>query len=133
MAEKKKSKLLNALLIFYAFIAIVYGIGYLFFPAALVELSGEAPVGSAWLRWSGAVLLGLAWGAIVALRSKEREQAFICTLNWGTLLTGLTLLYSWIFEMSGDTWFTAVPAVVILAIAVLLWYDGIKTMRQEKK
>ena len=55
MTEKKKSKLLDMLLIIYAILALVYGIAYLFFPVALVELSGGEPVPSAWLRWSGAV------------------------------------------------------------------------------
>ena len=130
MTEKKKSKLLNALLIIYAILALVYGLGYLFYPEGLVELAGDEPINPSWLRWCGAVLLGLAWGAIVAFRSPEREQAFICAINWGTLLTGLTLLYSWIFEMTGNTWFTAVPAITILVIAVLLWYDGIKAMKK---
>ena len=133
MAEKKKSNLLNALLIIYAIIALVYGLGYLLCPESLVELAGDEPINPSWLRWCGAVLLGLAWGSFTAFRSKEREQAFLGTINWGTLLTGLTLLYSWIFEMTGNTWFTAAPAIIILVIAVLLWYDGIKAMKMEKK
>ena len=133
MSEKKKSKLLEILLVIYAILAIVYGLGYLFCPEGLVELSGDDPVNSGWLRWAGAVLLGLGWGAIQAFRSPERVQAFICAITWGTLLTGLALLYSWIFEQSGDTWFTAAPAVVILIIAVLLWYDGIKFMKKSKE
>ena len=127
MTEKKKSKMLDMLLIIYAIIALVYGIGYLLFPAALVELSGGEPIPSSWLRWTGGVLIALGVGAVYAYRAPVREEAYILTISLGTCFTGLTLLYSWIFEMTGSTWFTLSPAILMLVISALLWWDWFKS------
>ena len=126
MTQNKKSKLLNTLLIIYAIIAVIYGIGYLFFPAAIVELSGGESIPSAWLRWSGGVIFALGIGAIFAYRDPFRQEAFIATIALGTLFTGLALLYSWIFEMIGSTWFIAASAIIILVLSAFLWWDWLK-------
>jgi hypothetical protein len=57
MAEDKNVGFLKVILLIYAIVSIIYGIGYLFVPDALVNMSGGQPVFHGWLRWSGGVLI----------------------------------------------------------------------------
>jgi hypothetical protein len=122
MAQNKNSIVLKVSLIVYAVLTLVYGIGYLFFPQKLVELSGGEPIPSGWLRWSGGVLIALGIGAILAFRDLEKQDTLVITFAMGTLFSGLVLLYNLFFEISGDTWFTALPAIIALISSSLLWW-----------
>jgi len=121
MEQNKGLSFLKVTLGIYAFISLVYGIGYMFFPDYLVELSGGEPIPSAWLRWSGGVLISLGIGAILVIRNPINQGIFVLTLAMGTLFVGLALLYTWIFELVGTTWFTAMPAILILLVSILLF------------
>ena len=122
MALSSKLIVLKVSLIVFAVLTLVYGIGYLFFPQSLVDLSGGGEVASGWLRWAGGVLISLGIGAILAFRNPERQDFLIITFALGTLLSGLALLYNWIFEFIGNTWFAALPAIVVLVNSALLWW-----------
>ena len=124
MAQNKSSTLLNVTLIIFAAVTIVYGLLYIFFPQVAVTLSGSEPTPSSWLRWSGATIFALGIGSVLVLRKPENQGIFITTLALGTLFSGLALLYSWIFEMipEANTWFTALPTIVVLILSILLWW-----------
>lgn len=135
MTENKNVILLKVALVIFAIVTFVYGIGYLFFPVALVDLSGGDPVPSGWLRWSGGTILALTVGAIIILRKPAGQYALVITLGLGTLFTGLTLLYSWFCDYIGDIWFTAVPAIVLLIDSALIWwgYSQAKEVLKQSK
>jgi hypothetical protein len=122
MAENKNSLLLKVSLVFCAFVLLVYGSWYCFFPQSLVELSGSEPVDSSWLRLLGATLIALGIGALLISRKPKNQGIFVTTLALGNLFAGLSLLYDWIISEKGsDFWFTAFPPILVLLVSALLW------------
>ena len=124
MAQNKSSTLLNVTLIIFAVVTILYGLLYMFFPQVAVNLSGSEPTHSSWLRWAGATIFALGIGSVLVLQKPANQKIFVTTIALGTLFSGLALLYSLIFEMmpEANTWFTAVPAIVVLVLSILLWW-----------
>ncbi len=124
MVQNKSFNLLKIALIFFAIVAIVYGISQVFFTQAYMEMSGSEPVHPSWLRWPGGVLIALGIGAILVLRNPVKQDNFILAIALGTLFTGLILMYTLIFEMQSldATWFTAMPTIIMLAVSALLWW-----------
>ena len=122
MNQNKNLSLFKVALVIFAIVTIVYGLCYVFIPQVLVEMSGGDPVHPSWLRWPGGTLIALGIGAIMVLRNPAKQDIYIITIALGTLLTGLALLYTWIFEMPVATWFIAMPAIIILVTSALLWW-----------
>jgi hypothetical protein len=123
MTDNNNVGFLKIVLIIFAVVCIVYGIGYLFVPGFLVDLSGGDPVLPGWLRWSGAVLVALGVGAILAFLKPSGQGIFVTTIALGCSLSGLAMLWNWINIVEGmAVWFTAMPAIIVLALAVLLWW-----------
>ena len=124
MAKKQGAAMLKVVLVIYAVVVLVYGLSFLFIPGVLTDMAGGDPVDYSWLRWPGGVLIALGIGALVVMRKPAKQGVFVTTIALGCSLAGLALLYSWIIsEYSGATWFIAVPAVIVLALAVLLWWS----------
>ena len=121
MEQSKKTTLLNVALIIYIIVVLVYGVLFLLVPQLLAEASGGEPVASSWLRWPGGVLIALGLGAILVYRNPLKQDAFVIAITLGCLFSGLALLYALFFEMTGNIWFTALPVIVLLATALLLW------------
>jgi len=114
---------LKIVLLIYAVVCIIYGLGYLFVPDSLVELSGGAPVFHGWLRWSGGVIIALGIGAILTYLKPKGQGIFVTTIALGSLLAGLALIWTWInIEEGSNVWFTALPTIVLLALSGLLWW-----------
>jgi len=127
MAENKNVGFLKVVLMIFAVISIVYGIGYFLVPNFLVNLSGDTPVFHGWLRWSGGVLLALGAGAILVYLNPQNQGIFVTTITLGCLLCGFGLLWAWItIEEGSNVWFTALPAVLTFALAILLWLSRAK-------
>jgi hypothetical protein len=79
-------------------------------------------VASNWLRWPEGVLIAFGVGAIMVYRNPLKQYVFVLTITLGSLLAGLALLFSLLFEMKmGETWFTALPVIILLILASLLW------------
>jgi len=53
MAQNNDVKVLKFALMIAAIVSLVYGLGYLLIPGALVKLSGGNLIDAGWLRWSG--------------------------------------------------------------------------------
>ena len=124
MAENNYPLILKISLVLYAILCIVYGLGYIFFPNALVEMSGTDPVYHGWLQWPGCVILALGIGALMVLRKPKSQGIFVTTIALGSLLVGLALIYAWITPLEGgNMWFTQVPAILILIVSALLWWS----------
>lgn len=124
MAEKTNSGILKIALLIFAVVCLIYGLGYLIVPDSLVELSGGAPVFHGWLRWSGGVIIALGIGAILTYLKPKGQGIFVTTIAIGTLLSGLAMIWTLIhIEEGANVWFTALPAVVLLALTGLLWWS----------
>lgn len=122
MAQNKDPKMLKVVLIIFAFVALIYGLGYLFIPGVLVTIHGSEPIDLSWIRWSGGLLIALGIGAILVFRNPAKQGIFITTISLGTLLSGLGLLYSLlIHEYSGPTLSTVIPTAILLVLSGLLW------------
>ncbi|MFQ5899562.1 MAG: hypothetical protein ACE5JN_15140 [Candidatus Methylomirabilia bacterium] len=114
---------LKVVLVIYAIVALVYGLGLFFVPGTLVTMADAQPVDFGWLRWPGGMLIALGIGALLVLRSPAKQGLFVMTIASGNLLSGLALLYSWLVqEYSGATWFIATPTVIVLVVSALLWW-----------
>ena len=124
MAKQQGATMLKVALVIYAIVVLVYGLSFFFIPGLYVDMAGANPVDNSWLRWAGGVLIALGIGALVVMRKPAKQGVFVTTIALGTSLAGLALLYSWIaHEYSGATSFIAVPTIIILALAVLLWWS----------
>jgi hypothetical protein len=130
MTDDNDAKFLKVALIIYAVVCIVYGIGYLFAPNYLVGLSGGEPVFHGWLRWSGGILIALGIGAILVYLKPKNQGIFVTTIAMGCSLAGLALLWAWItVEEGANVWFTAMPAIIVLALAILFWWSRQKALK----
>jgi hypothetical protein len=124
MAEKNSTGFLKIILIIYSIVCIVYGLGYLLVPDFLVNLSGGEEVFHGWLRWAGGILVALGTGAILVYLKPKNQGIFVTTMALGCALAGLALLWAWIkIEEGANVWFTAMPAIIVLIVAVLLWWS----------
>jgi hypothetical protein len=123
MAQSNKVTLLKVVLVVFAIVAIVYGVGFLIVPGIWVNLSGGNPVDFGWLRWSGGPIIALGIGALMVVRKPEKQGIFVVTSALGSLLIGLGMLYCWIMkEYTGSTMFIAVPTVLALLLSGFLWW-----------
>jgi hypothetical protein len=130
MAKKQGATMLKVVLVIYAVVVLVYGLSFLFIPGKLVDMAGGDPVAYGWLRWPGATLIALGIGALLVMRRPAKQGIFVMMLALGSSLAGLAMLYSWIMtEYSGNTGFIAVPTVIVLALAVLLWWGRVQARK----
>ncbi len=130
MTENNNSGLLKIVLIIYAVVCIVYGLGYLLVPNSLVDLSGGESVFPGWLRWSGGILIALSVGAVLAYLKPNGQGVFVTTIALGCTLAGLALLWTWINPEDGSNmWFIAMPCIIVLALACLLWWSRQKAKK----
>ena len=126
MAQNDNAKMLKVILIIFAIVALIYGIGFLVVPGVWINLSGGNNVDFGWLRWPGGVLIALGIGAIMTFRKPEKQGIFVISIALGTLLAGLGMLYSWImkeYSGSGTPMFLALPTCLNLVLSGLLWWS----------
>ena len=123
MAKGNNVTLLKVVLVIFAVISIIYGLGYLIVPGKMITLSGANPVDFEWLRWPGGVIIALGIGALLVVRKPEKQNIFVFICALVTLLAGLAKLYCLIMkEYSGSIMFIVMPTVILLVISGLLWW-----------
>jgi hypothetical protein len=127
MEENKNAGFLKVVLLIYSLVCIVYGLGYLFVPDSLVSMSGGQPVFHGWLRWSGGVLIALGIGAILVCLNPYHQGIFVTTIALGCFLCGTGLVWALVTREEGaNMWFTALPAIIVFTLSLLLWYGRSK-------
>ena len=123
MAENNNTKMLKLALIIITIVSLVYGLAYLLITSSLVNYSGGNLVEASWMRWSGGVIIAWAIGTLMVYSNPEKQKIFVTYLALAHLLAGLGLLYSWMMqEYSGATWFIAIPTLLLLILAVLIFW-----------
>jgi hypothetical protein len=134
MSQSNGLKNLKFVLMLYIVFNLFYGISFLFFTGMLVTMSGSPePVPLSWIRWAGGPLLGFGIGAIWVFRNPSKQGVFVSMAAIASLLSGLGLLYSKIFDHStAYTWFHVTPIVCLFALFVLLLWarQGAKEVLQ---
>lgn len=130
MAEKKNLLLKISLLLF-ALFTLTNGVIYLFFPEYEISSSGSEPIPPGWIRWFGGILLALGIASIMAFRKPAKQGILVTAISIGSLIVGLTLFYTVIFESEGigDINFTLIPAILVTIISILFWIS----LRQSKE
>ena len=124
MNEKKNTGFLKIVVLIYAIVCLVYGLGYMFISDYLVKLSGGPPVFHGWLRWSGGILVALAIGGFLVYRKPKGQGIFITTIALGSTLCCLALFCALASHEEGvNVWFTALPAIIVTILAILLWWS----------
>lgn len=130
MAQKTDAKMLKVVLVIYAVVVLVYGLCFLFIPGVLADMAEGDPVDFGWLRWPGGILIALGIGALRVMRNPAKQGVFVTTIASACSLAGLGMLYSWIAqEHSGVTWFIACPSIIVLILAVLLWWSRLQAKK----
>ena len=122
MAENK-NLLLKISLILFAIMALGYGIIYLFFPMLQIKAAGGELIPPGWIRWMGGILIALGIGAVMVYKNPVKQKIFVFSMAIGTLLNGLTLLYTLLFEGEGigNISNTLIPAIILLILSAMLW------------
>lgn len=99
---------------------VVYGVMFLIAPTYYFELAGSNLFDPAFLRWSGAPLVGFGVGAIWVLKSPEHQRIFVDALVIGYVLAALAHIYGFFLnEYSGAIWVIGMPMVGVTITAIL--------------
>jgi len=121
--SEKKNLLLKISLVLIALITLVYGVIYLFFPEVEIKATGAEPINPGWIRWFGGILIALGICSIMIFRNPVKQGIFITSIAIGTLIVGLTLFYSVIFETENNAHMlnALIPAIVNSILSILFW------------
>ena len=123
MTDKKNLTLLKVALAIFAVAFAIYGVCMLFFTNFYMEMVGGEPINPNWIRWTGGVLVALAYGAFRVLRNPVKQDVYVSVIALATLFIGLALLYELIFELESGYFvlFTILPCAVNLCLSALIW------------
>jgi hypothetical protein len=112
-----------------AIMGVMYGVGFLLMPQAMLQLSGDpgVPTNPGWVRWAGGYVVGISIGPWLASEGWLKEQPYIAGLAAAFTLSGLALLYSVVSgEYAGAAWFIWMPIVVLAVLAPAMWWLATK-------
>jgi hypothetical protein len=116
-----------ALTIFYVAVIVnaAYGLLLLSMPELLFDLSRDqgAPKNAGWVRWSGGILVGMAFAALLATANPDKQRSLVLGLAASYLLMSLSLLYSLIAgEYQGLYWVILLQIGVSAALALAMFW-----------
>lgn len=121
MTQKYEINTLRIIILGFGVISVIYGFLFMVIPGWYLNMIGESPVPLVHIRWSGGVLIALAYGAWKFYKDPAKGKAYAHTIAVAPLLGGLSLLYSLISgEYSGKGFFHAFPGVLGIAISFLV-------------
>ena len=121
--QNDTAKMLKVALLLCIVMQLVYGLGLLLIPGPLVTMSGGPKPEYGWLRWSGGILVGLAYGTYLVFRNPAKQGIYVTMLVLSNLLNAVGHLISIIAgDFTGATWWIVLPMVVTFALAAFLWW-----------
>ncbi|MFC1980837.1 hypothetical protein ACFLVN_01135 [Chloroflexota bacterium] len=127
MMQKRETRTLKIVILVFGVISLVYGFFFMVVPGWYLNMIGESPVPLVNIRWSGGVLIALAYGAWKFYKDPTKGKAYAYTIAVAPLLGGSSLLYSLITgEYTGRGVFHAFPGVLGIAISLLVIWNLIK-------
>jgi hypothetical protein len=117
--------------IFYAaaIAGAIYGLGFLFFPHVIFNLSQDpgVPANAGWVRWAGGFVVGVAVLGWLAASNPENQKTLVVGLGTAFTLAALALLYSTVAgEYHGLQWFIWLSILVNAALAGAMWWLSAK-------
>jgi len=93
-------------------------------PGWYLNMIGESPVPLVNIRWSGGVLIALAYGAWKFYKDPAQGKAYAYTIAVAPLLGGVSLLFSlFAGEYTGRGVFHTFPGVLGIAISLLVIWN----------
>ena len=104
--------------------ALAFGVFILAAPSFVVETLGDdASFGYWWVRWSGGILLGLAVGTWMVIRSPRGNGAFVLASGLAAFLAGIGLVWGFLAdEYGGAAWFLWLTLASSLGVGALILY-----------
>ena len=108
-----------------AIVNAAYGLLLLSMPELLFDLSRDqgAPQNHGWVRWSGGILVGMAFAALVATANPDKQRSLVLGFAAGYLFMALSLLYSLIAgEYQGLYWVISLQIGVSAALALAMFW-----------
>ena len=124
MTQKHKANTLRIIIIGFGVVSLIYGFIFMVIPGWYLNMIGESPVPLVHLRWSGGVLIALAYGAWKFYKDPSKGKVYAYTIAVAPLLGGLSLLYSFISgEYTGKGFYHAFPGVLGIAISLLVIWN----------
>ncbi len=108
--------------------ALVYGIFLLLVPQFLVETLADAPtIDYFWVRWSGGILLALAFGAWRVAQDPRGHKLMFETITLAPVLAGVGLFLAWVAgEYQGAAWFLWLTLISSLGVGAAMIMAGIR-------
>lgn len=121
--SEKKNLLLKISLLLFALYTLVNGVIYLFFPEYEISSVGSDPIPPGWIRWFGGILIALGIASVMIFRNPVKQGIFVLAIAIGSIIVGLTLFYTVMFEYDGigEIKFTLIPAILISINSILFW------------
>ncbi len=122
MAQDNGTEKLKVVMALFFVSYLFYGVSFLLVPGMVYAISHAAePLSLSWIRWSGGALVALGIGAVQTYRDPVRHGGFVMVAMISSLLVGLGLLYSRLFDNSTATFaFHMTPCFINLGLFVLL-------------
>jgi hypothetical protein len=107
-----------------AIVIAAYGLLLLSMPELQFDLSRDpgAPQNAGWVRWSGGLLVGMAFAALLATANPDKQGSLVLGLAASYLLMSLSLLYSAVAgEYQGHYWGVSLQIGVSAALALAMF------------
>lgn len=124
---------LNLSLLAYIVGNSVYGLPMILAPGLIWDTiggaDGDAATALESTRWVGALLLALAFGALLVLRKPAGQRSFVMTLALGDAAMAALLVLGALgddFDGVLDAWFVWVTAIGLAVISAGLWWSRFK-------
>lgn len=125
---------LNSTLLLYIIVAAAYGLPMTLVPDVLWDTIGGVDETAAevltGMRWAGAMLLALGFGALLVLRNPRGQRTFVTFLAVQTGATAAALIYSATAnEYPGHDWFVWGAGLIAAGVSALLWWVRVSARR----
>ncbi len=107
----------------------IYGIVLLIIPAQFVALTGGAAFDAGWIRWSGGLMLAVAYGQFRVMNAPAKQGTMVITVNIASLLIAIALIVSFVTQEIHVFLFWIVLPIVLTVVHTVLMFLGYQSSR----